>query len=510
MGNEAGAAGAFCGRAVAIQIATRHVGLGWYAAAHNSANRQFSMVLPSVFFRLLLCAGLLGASSLAGAFDAPPADSLASLALVSAGPSGRLGLPCQAPPVGHALSLPEVVDHALCANPQTREAWANARYQAAQLGVAKAGWLPSLTGTLSGSRNHASGGTTKGTYGLAAANLSASWLIYDFGGREAAVENAAQVLAAANATQDATVQTVFLSAVQSWSQWFAAQAAVDAAKESEKASQESLKAAERRYEVGTATPADKLQARTAWSQAVLTRIKAEGDERSARGVLMNALGLAADDGLAIALPPPLKPPPGFEADLHRIIAEALEARPDLAAAEAQVKAARAAVAQAKAAGMPSLSLTAGAGENHSGLADASRSDNIGVSLTVPLFTGHASTYRVRAAEEQVAAREAQRDRIARQVSLDVWKAYHALVTATHSVQASTDLLQSAAQSRRVAKGRFDAGVGGILDLLNAESALASARQQDVQARQNWLIAKFTLAQAMGRLSFSDLDMGGKP
>ena len=468
------------------------------------------MVFPSIFSRMMLCAGLLCANVPASADEAPPADPLATEALVSAGPSGRLNLPCQPQLVSRALSLPEVVDRALCANPQTREVWANARYQAAQLGVAKAGWLPSLTGTVSGSHNHASGGSVPGTYNQSSAALSASWLIYDFGGREAAVDSAAQLLAAANATQDVTVQTVFLSAVQSWSQWFAAQAAVDAAKESEKASQESLKAAERRYEVGTATPADKLQARTAWSQAVLTRIKAEGDERSARGVLMNALGLAADDGLVIALPPPLNPPDSFEADLHRIIADALEARPDLAAAQAQVKAARAAVAQAKAAGMPSLSLSAGIGASHSGLSDTSRSDNLGLTLTLPLFTGYASTYRVRAAEEQVAAKEAQRDRIIRQVSLDVWKAYHALVTATHAIQASSDLLQSAAQSRRVAKGRFDAGVGGILDLLNAESALASARQQDVETRQNWLIAKFTLAQAMGRLSFSDLEVGGKP
>jgi TolC family type I secretion outer membrane protein len=459
---------------------------------------------------MMLCTGLLFANAPLRAGEAPPPDPLATGALASAGPTGRLNLPCQNPPVGQALSLPEVVDRALCANPQTHEVWSNARYQAAQLGVAKAAWLPSLTGTVSASRNHASGSTVKGSYNLASATLSASWLIYDFGGREATVENAVQVLAAANATQDATVQTVFLAAVQSWSQWFSAKAAVDAAKESEKASQESLKAAERRYEVGTATPADKLQARTAWSQAVLSRIKAEGEERSARGALMNALGLAADNGLAIALPPQLNPPTDFEADLHRIIAEALEARPDLTAAEAQVKAAQAGVAQAKAAGMPSLSLTAGTGENHSGLTDSSRSSNVGLSLSLPLFTGYSSTYRVRAAQEQLAAKEAQRDRIANQVSLDVWKAYHALVTAIQSVRASSDLLQSAAQSRRVAKGRFDAGVGGILDLLNAESALASARRQDVEARQNWVIAKFTLAQAMGRLSFSDLDMGGKP
>ncbi|MDD5298642.1 MAG: TolC family protein [Rhodocyclaceae bacterium] len=476
-----------------------------------------SLVLPRAFVRLMLGAGVLCVSALAGAVDGSPPpfspDPLSVAGGAGSSPAGSLALrhdPCQtAAAPARPLSLAEVVDRALCANPQTREAWANARYQAAQLGLAKSAWLPSLSGTVSGSRNHATGGSLQGGYSQVGVSLAASWLIYDFGAREAAVENAVQLLAAANATQDATVQSVFLAVVQAWSQWFAAQAAVEAAQESEKASQESLKAAERRYEVGTATLADKLQARTAWSQAVLTRIKAEGDGKSARGVLMNALGLAADDAQAIASPPAMQPPAGFEADLHQIIARALEARPDLAAAEAQVKAARASVAQARAAGMPSLSLSAGVGENHTSLADPTRNDSLGLTLTVPLFTGYASTYRIRAAEEQLGAKEAERDRIARQVSLDVWKAYHALTTATQSVRASSDLLESAAQSRRVAKGRFDAGVGGILDLLNAESALASARQQDVQARYNWLVARFTLAQAMGRLSFSDLEVGGK-
>ncbi len=473
--------------------------------------------------RSVCCAGFLGFCALAGAAEMPPPSGLAADPFSLAGragnsPAGSLAgfrSPCEPAspasslaPAASAISLTEVVDRALCANPQTREAWANARYQAAQLGVAKSGWLPSLTGMVSGSRNHSSSATGQSGYGQSGASLSASWLIYDFGGREASVESAEQLLAAANASQDATVQSVFLSAVQSWSQWFAAQAVVLAAKESEKASQESLKAAERRYEVGTATPADKLQARTAWSQTVLTRIKAEGDERSARGVLMNALGLSADDPLALAVPPAPKPPSSFEADMRQIITQALAARPDLMAAEAQIKAARAAVTQAKAAGMPSLSLATGAGETQSSLAGTGRSDSLGLTLTVPIFSGYATTYRVRAAQEQLAAKEAQRDRIARQVSLDVWQAYHALTTATQSVRASADLLESAAQSRRVAKGRFDAGMGGILDLLNAESALAGARQQDVQARYNWLIARFTLARAMGRLSFADLESGG--
>ena len=45
----------------------------------------------------------------------------------------------------HAWTLVDVVDQALCHNPQTRQAWANARFQAGQVGIAKAAYLPTVT-----------------------------------------------------------------------------------------------------------------------------------------------------------------------------------------------------------------------------------------------------------------------------------------------------------------------------------------------------------------------------
>jgi outer membrane protein TolC len=45
-------------------------------------------------------------------------------------------------------------------------------------------------------------------------------------------------------------------------------------------------------------------------------------------------------------------------------------------------------------------------------------------------------------------------------------------------------------------------VGSILDVLNAQSALASARLQRVQAALNWNVSRATLAQSMGSLDYS--------
>ena len=400
-----------------------------------------------------------------------------------------------------ALSLAGVVERALCNNPQTRAAWQDARYQAAQVGVAKSAFRPTLQADAAGSLNTAN---RSGTFTKEAVSVSANYLLYDFGGRQAALDEAQQILAAANATQLATLQTVFLSAVQGYYQYFSAVSALDAAKETEKSSRESFNAAKARYAAGVATPADKLQAQTALSQAILDRVRGEGNVQVARGVLANSMGMDANESLQLIAPAELDVSTTFEADVNALIAEARNQRPDLAAAEAQIKAAEANVKVAESADKPKISVTSNLGLSDTSVSDTARSAGLGVEISIPIFTGYANGYRIRAASEQVGLKQAQRDQLSQQIALNVWQSYQNVMTETQAVRSSQDLLNSATQSEKVALGRYKAGVGNIIDVLTAQSALASARQQHIQAAYSWRIAKATLAQAMGRMDVSVL------
>ena len=463
-------------------------------------------------FPLSLLAAVLLASAVlcpgGSAFAAGLADPFDGDALYAAGPGDSIGngvrARCLATANNAPLALAEVVDIALCNNPQTRLAWANARAQAAQVGLAAGAYLPTLAATAGRSRNTSNLDTTV-TYNQTSGALSANYLLYDFGGRAATLENARQIMAALAATQDAVLQSVFLAAVQAYYQWHAAEAAVGAARESEHASMESLKAADARYRIGAGTPADRLQAQTAASQATLTRIQAEGGAKTALGTLANAMGLDAQNAPAFAPPAAAAPDAAFERNLGELIATAKRARPDLIAAEAQVKAARAGIDVARATGMPNISLSAGSSYSDTGLVSPTRGTSIGVAVSIPIFTGFDTTYRVRSAEAQLEAKAALREQISKQISLDVWRNYFALTTSIDSVRASADLVASADASAKVAAGRYKAGVGGILDLLNAQSALAGARQQNIQALYNWRITKAALAQAMGQLGFDQIE-----
>ena len=400
------------------------------------------------------------------------------------------------------LTLADVVDLALCNNPQTRALWASARGQAAQVGVSTAAYLPTLSALGSVSNNQSRAGSQPQVNSLSqTASLSVNYLLYDFGGRSATLDNAKQLLIAANATRDATLQSNFLSAVQAYYALLSARASVQSYQVDELKAQESLAAAQARYQAGVATPVDRLQAQTTLSQAQLNRIRGEGDASNAQGTLATIMGFDASQPYTLQAVAEEIPDPVIEQDIGKLIADARQKRPDLAAAESQIKAAEAQLQATKATGRPTITVGAMAGVSNPDI----QTSSIGITLSVPLFSGFKTNYQARAAEAQVEGRVADRDRLANQIALDVWKAYQGLLTNSQALRSADDLVLAATQSEKMILGRYKAGVGNILDTLSAQSALATARQQRVAALYNFLISRFALAQAIGQLDLTQID-----
>jgi TolC family type I secretion outer membrane protein len=416
---------------------------------------------------------------------------------------------CDREKIKQPLTLADVVDLALCNNPQTRSLWASARAQAANVGVGMSAYLPTLSAQASASRNSSTSSGNTSNFNNRSASLTAGYLLFDFGGRAGTLENAKQLLVAANATRDATLQTNFLTAVQAYYSLLSARASVDALKVAEASARESFAVAEARYLAGTVTPADKLQAQTALSQARLNLITAQGNVSTAQGTLANVMGFDASLPFTLVSLPESAPDSVVEQDIGNLIEQARQKRPDLRAADAQIKAAEAQLAATRATGWPTVSLGASAGAQNISGTPSTNSSSIGVTLSVPLFTGYRNTYQNRAAELQLEGKVAARDLLANQVALDVWKAYQTLLTNSQALIAANDLVASAELSERMTLGRYKAGVANmsILDVLNAQNALASARQQRVTALYNFQASRLGLAQAIGQLDLTRLEKG---
>ncbi len=410
---------------------------------------------------------------------------------------------CNKEKILNPLSLADVVDLALCNNPQTRSLWAAARAQAAQVGVSTAAYLPTLSAQASVTQNFpVSGNQVLDSYTSKNANLSASYLLYDFGGRAASLENAKQLLIAVNATRDATLQSNYLAAVQAYYALLSARGSVLSFKAAEASARESLAAAQARYQAGVVTPVEKLQAQTTLSQATFNRINAEGNERIAQGTLANLMGFDATQFYTLQTVSDATPDPAIEQDIGKLIADARQKRPDLAAAESQIKAAEAQLDASRATGRPNITLGALTGATETTNLPDSRNSSIGITLSVPLFSGFRTTYQVRAAEAQLQGRVAERDRLANQIALDVWRTYQGMLSNSQALRAADDLVIAAEQSAKLVLGRYKAGIGNILDTLTAQSALANAHQQRVSALYNFFFSRFTLAQAIGQLDLT--------
>lgn len=461
---------------------------------------RYHTSLAIALFECILLAWPLGAHA--------SFDLFSTQQYVASGPFAGVSEVCQQDRIKNPLTLADVVDLALCNNPQTRSLWASSRVQAAQYGASLASYLPTLSGPISVSSSRSVAGATTTDSSQKGASLTISYLLFDFGGRNASVENARQFLVAANATRDATLQTVYLSAVQAYYTLLSLRASVQGFRAAEETASKSLNAAEARYKAGTGTPADRLQAQTALSQAVLNRISAEGSAASAQGTLANAMGFDPTQPFELAPVQDAGPDPVAEQSVGKLIEEARLKRPDLLAAEAQIKAAEAQLTVTKATGLPTVNLSGTLSRTESqsaGVTSTSRGNTVGISLSVPWFSGYRDTYNNRAAQAQLEGKVADRDRVANQIALDVWKAYQTLLTNSQALRAANDLLASAQQSEKMASGRYQAGAGNILDVLTAQSALASAQQQRVTALYNFQSSRFALTQAMGELDLTLLD-----
>lgn len=404
------------------------------------------------------------------------------------------------------LDLLEAVERALCHHPQTRQAWAQVRAQEAQMGIGRSAFLPSLDGALSRVRSRPKGGEADEA-GNGGASLTLGWTLFDFGQRSASLDSARHLLAAAGANRDAVTQSVLLAAAQAYFDVLTAQAAFGATQEAERSARESFLAADARHKAGAGILADKLQAQAAYAEATLARIRAEGEVKNAHGTLAVAIGLNANARIAVSADNAVLPDVDFMESVDDLIADAIATHPLVAAAEAQLLAAQSQTDATRAEGLPLLSLTGLFSRNRNPLSPLSISAgerSIGLQLNIPFLDWFGRSHRVAAMQAQVDAHAAELASTENQVSLDVWKSYHALRTETENIAATGELLQSASQSFRIAQGRYKAGVGTILELLNAQSQLANAQHQRVQALSGWRTTRLKLAASLGRLGLWDI------
>lgn len=408
---------------------------------------------------------------------------------------------CEVNSDSEILDLAASINIALCNNTDTQIAWFNAKSDAALLGRSRSEYLPIIkAGATQQAINTVNNNTIADKhYNAFNPNVSLSYLLFDFGGREARIETAKQQMLAAGYNYNSTMQSILFQVVKNYANVLVAEESLKSAKKAEKASKEILEAAKIKLEIGTATPADKAQSETAYSQSQLDSQNAENNLQIARGNFAVLLHISPDKKITlkeINFDELCKP---LTQNIHELIINAAQNRPDLAAIKASEKQAEAELAQAKRANYPSISAIGSASKTIYGESNIrSREDSsIGLQLSVPIFTGFDNHYQIQAAQNSYRSAKAGRMKAEDNAALDVWTSYNNYQTARISYITAQSLLKSALMSEELTLGRYKVGKGSLIDALNAQAQSASARFTQVQSKNNLLITKFDLDRALG-------------
>jgi outer membrane protein TolC len=192
------------------------------------------------------------------------------------------------------------------------------------------------------------------------------------------------------------------------------------------------------------------------------------------------------------------PPVGEPADLPALEAEALVQRPEVKVANLQQRLAEAAVASAKAAFLPQVS-TLGGWEWNGGSWDSRASGWIvGATLRINVFRGFGDRARLAEAREQVTARALATQQVETRTRLDVRVAAERLRAARAREAIGGAAVAQAAESRRIVRNRYEAGLVDVVALLRASEAVVAAEAQETAARVDVLIESAALDRALGR------------
>jgi outer membrane protein TolC len=405
-------------------------------------------------------------------------------------------------PQSDSLSLAQLTEFALRNNPRTRLAWLAARAAAAGVGIERADLLPQISAALGVTRTRpvsATSGAVSPWQTRYGPSVSLSYVLYDFGARADQIEAAEFRLLAANLSHNRVLQDVVLQVEQAYYQLLGLEALVRTNELSLTNNRTALEAVQKRRESGLATVADVYRVETQVAQAQLNLTRSQGDFEKAKGQLATAIGLPVSSTLRVqtlAEEPQVRE---MTEAMSALLERAKTQRPDLVAAEAQARAARASANAVAKAGLPSIEI---AGSSSLTAFNDDRPSatgyTIGINVRIPLFTGFRDTYLQRQAEAQAAQAEAARDALYRQAELDVWQSYYDLRTATTAIASTEAQVKSAEQTAQATLARYKSGFGSILDLITAQQDESNARVQRIQSYLGWFTALARLNFAVGQ------------
>ncbi len=383
------------------------------------------------------------------------------------------------------ITIEECLALAEANHPALEEARAALAGQQARLGQVKVS--NALKGNLSASSSRNSG--SDGSYST---SFSVSKLLSDSG--KNALERKSQGLSvdAAAESQRETLLSVRTSVKEAYYGLLLAILRRDQAEETVKTYKKHLDKARGFYDAGIVAKFDVTKAEVDLSNARLDLLSAKSTLETARAALSRAVGVPLGN---------IDPVSGFRPsmvlpDERFALEQAMENRPDFRTARLKSQAGKLGISIAAKGNAATISLTGSAGLSGTGL-PPDDDFRVGVTLSVPVFDGGLNDYRISEARASSDGLLASQKKLEQTIHYEVRSSILAVQEAEARIPAAELLVRQAEENLTLAEGRYEMGVGNILEVADALLAFNSAKVSHFQALHDYSKAVSTLEKTLG-------------
>lgn len=396
------------------------------------------------------------------------------------------------------LTLDEALATALKRHPQIAEAKENLSGAEARTGQALANYYPQIgiAADWSRGRTFLTALERVKTTQVALNALYLNQTIYDFGRTAGAVDAAIGNRDAADQALTLTRQDLTLRVKSAFYLLLAAEQQVAATGETVKAREGVHRQALEFFNHGVRAKVDVARAEANLYAARTALIRARNGLDMARVELANAMGVTSLEQYA---PVAAAPMPATLPDRGQAYRNALGNRAELQQLSALERAADANLRTAKGSYLPILSGTASVGYADRDFPPTGNVWGVALNLTMPIFSGFSSREQVREARANIGAILARQHDLQLQIAKEVESAWLGVNEASARIASTQKGAAAADENKALAEGRYQEGVGSIIEVTDAQSLALEAQTAHIQAQYDYYTELARLERTMGRL-----------
>jgi len=404
-------------------------------------------------------------------------------------------------PTGKLLTIEDAVRIGLENHPRIRSASERVSSQQAVLGQQMSAYYPtiSMSNQYRTSQSSTNGGNDHAADSFSS-QASFNLTLYNFGKREGNVQAARETVDATKQDYETTNQDTILAIKQAYYVYLGSQALVNVRKDTVRNRDLLVRQARGFYEVGTRARIDVARAEANLYTAQADLIAAENAVKIAWVTLRNAMGSPRLPEQPVAED---SPETVFSMNLAGARNVAFDSRTELKSFDAQRRASDQLIAVARRGHLPDLIFDASYGRRH--VSDQTGLNtfplqptwSVQLSLNIPIFDGFRTTNRVEETLHNYYNVKAQEEDRRQQIALEVEQSYLRVVETQERIKATDSAAKAAKENLDLAQGRYQVGVGSIIEVTDAETLYTDAQTTYIRTIYDYKIADAQLARAMG-------------